>query len=152
LFLHANGFNAITYQSLLEPLGRQAHVAAVDLRGHGRSKLPARPSSMRSWNRYREDVIQSLEKIAPEGAVLGGHSMGGTVALLVAAKRPDLVRGLVLADPVLLQRRVYRWMNFPILGLFTPSNAMAKAAEKRRRDFESPAAAAEALRGRGAYK
>jgi sarcosine oxidase subunit delta len=27
MFLHATGFNAITYQSLLEPLGGQAHVA-----------------------------------------------------------------------------------------------------------------------------
>jgi pimeloyl-ACP methyl ester carboxylesterase len=97
LFLHATGFNAITYQSLLEPLGGQMHVAAIDIRGHGRTKLPANPRRLRSWNRFRDDVIQVLEQIAPTGAVLGGHSMGATVSLLVAAKRPDLVRGLMLA-------------------------------------------------------
>lgn len=152
LFLHATGFNAITYQSLLEPLGGQAHVAAVDLRGHGRTKLPAKPGSMRSWNRFRDDVIQLLEQIAPQGAVLAGHSMGATVALLVAGKRPDLVRGLVLVDPVLLRMDVYRWMNAPLLGLFNVPNAMSKGALKRRRKFGSPGEAAEALRGRGAFK
>jgi pimeloyl-ACP methyl ester carboxylesterase len=74
------------------------------------------------------------------------------VALLVAARRPDLVRGLVLADPVLLARDVYRWMNTPILGMFSGRNAMSKQALKRRRSFESPAEAADNLRGRGAFK
>jgi pimeloyl-ACP methyl ester carboxylesterase len=152
LFLHATGFNAITYQSLLEPLGSQAHCAAIDFRGHGRTKLPANPRRMRSWNKFRDDVIQLLEQTAPHGAVIGGHSMGATVALLVAGKRPDLVRGLVLTDPVLLRRDAYRWLNTPILGLFTGRNALSKQAAKRRRKFGSPAEAAEALRGRGAFK
>ena len=65
--------------------------------------FPPIPAACTSWNRFRDDVIQMLEQAAPKGAVLGGHSMGATVALLVAGKRPDLVRGLVLADPVLMK-------------------------------------------------
>jgi pimeloyl-ACP methyl ester carboxylesterase len=152
VWLHATGFNAITYQSLLEPLGGQAHVAAIDLRGHGRSKLPAYPGRMGSWNRYRDDMIQVLEQHAPKGTVLGGHSMGGTVALLVAAKRPDLVRGLVMADPVLMPKAYYRWMNIPLLGNFVPANKLAQGAMRRRNTFGSPGEAADNLRGRGAFK
>jgi pimeloyl-ACP methyl ester carboxylesterase len=152
MFLHATGFNAITYQSILEPLGGQMHVAALDMRGHGRSRLPANPHRLKSWNKFRDDVIQVLEKTSPEGAVLGGHSMGATVALLVAGKRPDLVRGLVLVDPVLLRRSASRAYNIPILNMFIQSNAMSKQALKRRRDFASPGEAAESLRGRGAFK
>lgn len=152
LFLHATGFNAITYQSILEPLGARMHAVAVDMRGHGRSKLPANPRKMKSWNRFRDDVIQLLERTAPDGAVLGGHSMGATVALLVAGKRPDLVRGLVLADPVLMRRSAYRLYNFPLLNMLIGKNAMAKQALRRRREFPSPGDAAEALRGRGAFK
>lgn len=152
MFLHATGFNAITYQSLLEPLGTQAHVAAVDLRGHGRSKLPAVPGRMHSWNKFRDDVIQILEQTSPQGTVLSGHSMGGTVALLVAAKRPDLVKALVLVDPVLMQPARYRWMNFPVLGLLGRDSPLSKGALRRRRHFASPAEAAESLRGRGAFK
>jgi pimeloyl-ACP methyl ester carboxylesterase len=152
LFLHATGFNAITYQSLLEPLGTRMHAAAVDMRGHGRSRLPANPRKMKSWNKFREDVIHILEKTAPEGAVLGGHSMGATVALLVAGKRPDLVKGLVLVDPVLLRPSLSRVYNIPLVNMLIGKNAMAKGALRRRREFGSPAEAAEQLRGRGAFK
>jgi pimeloyl-ACP methyl ester carboxylesterase len=152
LFLHATGFNAITYQSILEPLGTRMHAAAVDMRGHGRSRLPANPKKLKSWNRFRDDVIQILEKTAPEGAVLGGHSMGATVALLVAAKRPDLVKGLVLVDPVLLRGPVYTLYNIPLLNMLVGKNAMSKQSLRRRRDFGSPADAVESLRGRGAFK
>jgi pimeloyl-ACP methyl ester carboxylesterase len=152
LFLHATGFNAITYQSILEPLGARMHAAAVDMRGHGRSRLPANPRRMKSWNKYRDDVIHILEKTAPEGAVLGGHSMGATVALLVAGKRPDLVKGLVLVDPVLLRPSLLRLYNIPLFNMLIGKNAMAKGALRRRRDFVSAGEAAEQLRGRGAFK
>lgn len=152
LFLHATGFNAITYESILEPLGTRMHAAAVDLRGHGRSRLPAHPRRMKSWNRFRDDVIQLLDKTAPDGAVLGGHSMGATVALLVAAKRPDLARGLVLVDPVLLPRPLYTVYNIPLVNMLIGKSAMAKGALRRRNIFGSPAEAAEQLRGRGAFK
>lgn len=152
MFLHATGFNAITYQSILEPLGARMHAAAVDMRGHGRSRLPAVPRKMKSWNKYREDVIHILEKTAPDGAVLGGHSMGATVALLVAGKRPDLVKGLVLVDPVLLRPSLLRIYNFPLINMLIGKNAMAKGALRRRAEFASPADAADQLRGRGAFK
>ena len=152
MFLHATGFNAITYQSILEPLGSQMHVAALDMRGHGRSRLPANPKKLKSWNKFRDDVIHVLEKTSPEGAVLGGHSMGATVALLVAGKRPDLVKGLVLVDPVLLRRAALRLYNIPLLNMTIPKSAMSKGALKRRREFGSPGEAAEQLRGRGAFK
>ena len=78
--------------------------------------------------------------------------MGATVALLVAGKRPDLVRGLVLTDPVLLKKRLLRVYNIPLVNLFIQKNALAKGALKRRRQFGSPGEAAESLRGRGAFK
>ena len=46
LWLHATGFNAMTYQSILAPLGLRTKVQAVDLRGHGRSTLPAEPRKL----------------------------------------------------------------------------------------------------------
>src|SRR6185295_1577313 len=143
LFLHATGFNAITYQSILEPLGGQMHIAAIDFRGHGRSKLPARPGHLKSWNRFRDDIIQILEQTSPKGTVLAGHSMGATVALLVAGKRPDLVRGLVLTDPVLMKPSQLRAFNTPLLNMLIGKPALSKAALRRRRDFPSPQEAAD---------
>ena len=41
VFVHANGFNARTYSSILSPLSGEFLILAVDQRGHGRSTLPA---------------------------------------------------------------------------------------------------------------
>ena len=152
VWLHATGFNAMTYQSMLAPLGLRARVAALDLRGHGRSTLPAK-SGFGSWNRYRDDVIEWLEKEAPQGVVLAGHSMGGCVALLVAGKRPDLVKGLVLADPVILSRKIYFWNHFlpPVVPLIMRSS-MALRARKRRAAFGSFREAFESYSGKPAFK
>lgn len=152
MFLHATGFNALTYQSVLEPLGGQMHCAAIDLRGHGRTSLPAPPRKLKSWNRFRDDVIQVLQETSPQGVVLGGHSMGATVALLVAAKRPDLVRGLTLVDPVLLKRGTYFTQHIPLFGQLGAETALSRGARRRRNQFASNAEAAEYFYGRGAFK
>ena len=152
IWLHATGFNAMTYQSLLAPLGLRARIGALDLRGHGRTTLPKKVS-LASWNRYRDDVIEFLEKEAPQGVVLAGHSMGGCVALLVAGKRPDLVKGLVLADPVILSRRTYFWNHvFPPVNWRLARNKMAARARKRRAEFGSFREALDSYSGRGAFQ
>lgn len=151
LFLHATGFNAMTYQSLLAPLGLRARLVAIDMRGHGRSTMPAR-SKIASWGIYRDDVIAWIEKHAPQGLVLSGHSMGGCVALLVAGKRPDLVKGLVLVDPVILSPRVYRINHLvPFSRLLMRRHPMARTARRRRSDFVSVAEAKASYEGRGAF-
>ena len=153
LFVHANGFNAHTYQSILEPLGLRAHVAGIDLRGHGRSTAPANPKKQTGWNVYRDDLIKVLEAVAPNGTVLAGHSMGATTSLLAAAKRPDLVQGLVLVDPVLLPAPTYRWAHLPAFpSLLKRTTPMAKGARRRRNQFDSQEHAIEKLTGRGAFK
>lgn len=150
LWLHATGFNAMTYRSLLAPLGERHRVTALDMRGHGRSGLPADPKSIKSWHVHRDDVIAFLEAEATRPVVLGGHSMGGCVSLLVAGKRPDLVAGLVLVDPVVMSPRFYFWAH--VLPFLPRSNQMARRAKKRRPEFDSPEAAIEAYRGKGAFK
>jgi pimeloyl-ACP methyl ester carboxylesterase len=152
VWIHATGFNAMTYQSLLAPLGLRQRVAALDMRGHGCSTMQAKPGRMKSWHRYRDDVIEWLEKEAPHGVVLSGHSMGATVALLVAGKRPDLVKGLVLADPVILPRVFYFWKHvFPPISWIAHRNSLARGAKKRRAEFPSFRNALESYTGRGAF-
>lgn len=152
VFLHATGFNAMTYQSIMAPIGLRARVAAMDLRGHGRTTLPTKVN-YKSWRRHRNDVISWLEKHAPGGTVLGGHSMGATIALLVAGKRPDLVKGLVLADPVILSPRFYFWAHMfpPALAVIGLKSGMSRQARKRRKTFSSMGEAIEHFKGKGAF-
>ncbi len=151
LLLHATGFNAMTYQSLLAPLGLRARLVALDLRGHGRSTMPAK-TNFASWRHHRDDVIHWIEKHAPNGLVLTGHSMGACVALLVAGKRPDLVKGLVLVDPVILPPRIYRFNHLmPFSRLLMRRLEMAKMARRRRSDYASVDEARASYKGRGAF-
>ncbi|MBU6372548.1 MAG: alpha/beta hydrolase [Alphaproteobacteria bacterium] len=153
LFLHATGFNARTYRALLAPLGERAHVLAVDLRGHGRSGLPAGRLGYASWNRHRDDVIQLIETKLCAPVTIAGHSMGATTGLLVGGKRPDIVRGLCLIDPVILSPTTYAMMHAPGAPLFAEwTFPIARGARKRRAAFETREAMVAALTGRGIFR
>ena len=152
-FAHANGFNAQTYDGLLAPLAQDRHVYAWDARGHGRTRLPADPTKHKSWRIYAADLISVLEALPGGPFVLGGHSMGGTISLIAAAQRPDLVRGLVLAEPVIMPERVRLMATAAkVLGLYDRIMPMAAQASNRRKTWPSAQAAFDSYRGRGAFK
>ena len=107
VFLHATGLNARAYRTLLQPLGERFHVLAIDARGHGLTTLPARRFGYTSWRPHRDDLIALLEQHVTTPVTLAGHSMGATVSLLAAGRRPDLVAGLALIEPVILPAAGY---------------------------------------------
>ena len=153
VFLHATGLNARTYRALLAPLGEHFHVLALDFRGHGKSTLPAKRLSYPSWARHRDDLIALLETHLDKPVTLAGHSMGATVALLAAAKRPDLVNSLVLIEPVIFPPGAYALMSVPGAVMLNRSfMPIASKASGRRRRFPTKAAAVKAFTGRGFFK
>jgi pimeloyl-ACP methyl ester carboxylesterase len=70
-------------------------VVAFDARGHGRSSR--RPTDVSS-DAHVDDAIFVVERLDLAPVVVIGQSLGGRTALLVAARRPDLVAGLVVAE------------------------------------------------------
>lgn len=152
VFIHATGFNARTYRTLLAPLGDRFHVLALDMRGHGLTTLPARTFGYTSWRRHRDDLIAVLEHFnAP--VTLAGHSMGGIISLLTAGQRTDLVCGLALIDPVILPTAAYAFSQMPFAPLVQRhSMPMAKGAARRRAEFPDRESAVEAFTGRGIFK
>ena len=152
VFLHATGFNAHTYRALLEPLGERFSVLALDARGHGLTTLPARMWGYTSWRRHRDDLIAVLEHFTAP-VTLAGHSMGATVSLLTAGKRTDMVAGLALIEPVILNASGYASFQLPGAPLWMRmSMPLARGAAARRARFESREAAVAALTGRGVFK
>ena len=94
VLLHGGAQNAHTWDTVALALDRP--VVAVDLPGHGHS-------SWRDDGDYRvaplaADVASALAQLAPEAGVVVGMSLGGLVALAVAAGHPELVRRLALVD------------------------------------------------------
>lgn len=152
-FAHANGFNALTYRTLLDPLERDMRIYASDLRGHGQTTLAANPKGMRSWLIYRDDIVRTLNELDGRPKLLVGHSMGATASLMAALAKPSWVTGLVLVEPVIMPPRYIRWMRvLGALGLGERVSPLVAQARKRRGIWPSREAMFEAYRGRGAFR
>ena len=146
VFVHANGFNARTYRTILAPLAEDLRILAVDQRGHGRSTLPAETVGRTSWNGLRDDLLALLQTLDLNDVVLAGHSMGGTACVLAQALAADRVRRVVLFDPVVM----------PAAGPVDPeqlsNSPLVQGALRRRSVFPDKAAVVSAYTGRGAFR
>lgn len=150
---HANGFNGRTYEPLLTPLADMFDIYAWDARGHGLTTLEAEPEKMTGWDIYGRDLIALLEQLAEKHGQkiwLGGHSMGGFTSVFAAAERPDLVAGLILADPVIIPNRPVAQFIAGLLGKHSGLE-LAKLAAKRRAEWACKDTIKTAYTGRGAF-
>lgn len=68
---------------------------APDLRGRGRSNELSGPYGMTA---HAEDLLAVLDHLGLGNVVLVGHSMGAFVALVLAHRAPERVRGIILVD------------------------------------------------------
>lgn len=93
--LHATGHGARDYEAFAERVGDAFEVIAVDWPGQGRSPREATPASA---PRYATLLTALLETLGGGPAIVIGCSIGGAAAIEAAAKRPDLVRALVVCN------------------------------------------------------
>jgi pimeloyl-ACP methyl ester carboxylesterase len=101
IFSHANSFPASTYKVLFENLRKRGYtVKAVEKFGHD----PLYPVSD-NWPHVVQqllDFAKPLVEKAGEPVWLVGHSLGGFLSLMAAARQPELVKGVVLIDSPIL--------------------------------------------------
>ena len=98
LALHCSLAHAGAYSGLAQAL-HGVTLTAMDFIGHGKA---------RDWDGVEDyhsaataEAVALAESLsAGKPLDLIGHSFGGTVALRIAATRPDLVRSLTLIEPV----------------------------------------------------
>ncbi|MFF3909358.1 alpha/beta fold hydrolase [Streptomyces sp. NPDC001848] len=95
LLLHGLMGRASHWAPTARRLAERHRVVALDQRGHGRSDKPADGYTREA---YIDDAEAALEQLGLAPAVLIGHAMGALTAWQLAAKRPDLVRALVICD------------------------------------------------------
>ena len=96
LLVHGYGGDRNSWLFLQEPLAARYRVYALDLPGHGTS---AKDVGEGSLSVLADAVTGVLDALGAGRAHLVGHSMGGAVALAVAARDPARIASLTLIAP-----------------------------------------------------
>ncbi|HWV67700.1 alpha/beta hydrolase [Chitinophaga sp.] len=105
ILLHGLMTNGLCWTALARALENDYDVIMPDARGHGRSSIPNYGYRYEDHANDIAGLINALELPPP---FLLGHSMGGMTAAVVASRKPNLLRGLILADPTFLSPEVQR--------------------------------------------
>lgn len=140
VFAHANGYPAGTYRVLFDAWRSAGfEVQAIERIGHD----PAYPvtSNMPKLRDELADFIATRIANGVEGPVwLVGHSLGGLLGLMVACRRPELVRGLVMLDsPLFTGWRAHGLKVMKTTGLALRTSP-AKDSHRRRQAWPTRAA------------
>ena len=106
VWLHGWGRSSADFEAAAELLAHDAIASvALDLPGFGASPLPEAPGGAAL---YADLVAPALTQLGSGPVVLVGHSFGGKVATILAATRPDVVKGLILTGVPLVRRETTR--------------------------------------------
>jgi pimeloyl-ACP methyl ester carboxylesterase len=117
LCVHGMSGAATNWTDLMAELAPDYDCAALDLPGSGFSP-PPKTGAGYSLTAHAGTVARLIETLGAGPVHLVGNSMGGAVAVRVAARRPDLVRTLALISPALPDLKVRGSVaHFPVLAL-----------------------------------
>lgn len=124
VLIHGVGLRADAWCGQIDALSTDFTVMAIDLPGHGASVLP-------EGNRTLADYSDAIAAALPGPALVVGHSMGAMIALDMAIRFPDQVRGVVALNAIYRRSVVAR------------DAVMARAASLDGRTMADPSATLE---------
>ena len=111
VFVHGTRLTRAAWTPQMRGLAGAFRTIAVDLPGHGEAR--AEPFTLAG---AAASVARAIDDAAGGRAIVVGLSLGGYVAMELAATSPERVRGLVLAgataDPTGLRRFPYLWLGW----------------------------------------
>lgn len=174
LLLHGFTGSVATWLPFIPSFAEQSQVVAVDLLGHGQSAAPAEPS------RYRmeccvSDLLSLLDQLKLDQIDVLGYSMGGRIALHLAAAASSCIRSLILegaspgiADAAARKERIAAdntladqiegqgltafvdyWEQLPLFASQSLLPTNVRAEQRKQRMQNNPQGLANSLRGLG---
>ena len=95
VFIHGSGDSSRSWRFQLEELGKHYAVFAIDLPGHGQrpDSLPLEVTVL-DYAKVVHDIIQ--DELHLDSPIIGGHSLGGAIALTMALEYGAELGGLIL--------------------------------------------------------
>jgi 3-oxoadipate enol-lactonase len=169
VLVHGHPIDHTMWQPQVELLSPKYRVIVPELRGYGKTPLPA-GKRITLLDDFAEDILALTQLLGVERFILAGLSLGGQIALETYRQAPERIRALVLADtfasldtPEMKQTRLDTADRFDREGfanfaseslhkMMTPANAEALPAVAehimRMCNESNPHGAAAALRGR----
>ena len=112
LGIHGAGSSALFWEDAAEKLAGLGRAMVYDRRGCTRSERPDQ-YEVTSVTEHAEDALTLLTALGARPAIVVGRSYGGTVAIDLAIRHPDVVLGLALleAGPIGLSREYDAWFE-----------------------------------------
>lgn len=95
VFANSLGTDLRIWDGVVERLGGRIQSLCYDKRGHGLSDAPPPPYAL---DDHIDDLAGLLDHLRVASAMICGVSVGGMIAMGLAARRPTAVRGLILCD------------------------------------------------------
>jgi len=139
VFSHANSFTASTYNVLFKELrSRGFKVKALEKFGHD----PRYPVT-NNWPHLVQQLLDFTQaEVKKTGApvILAGHSFGGFISLMAAARNPELARGVLLIDSPILGG--WRATTLGVIKSAQMLGSVSPGAVSRRRRYHWPDQAA----------
>src|SRR5919199_3293466 len=96
VLLHTLRTQLDMFQKVIPELAKRFRVYALDYPGHGHSDAPDADYAAEF---FVESVAGFLDRLNIEDAIVAGESIGGTIALLLAARRNPRVRRVIAINP-----------------------------------------------------
>lgn len=117
IMLHGWGQDVSTFWGLIPLLKNNFKIYLIDLPGFGRSDLPQKAFTTSD---YAQIVKEFIEEKNIKEPILLGHSLGGRVAIKLAAKYPKLIDKLILEDAAGIKpkRDLFKTFIYPLAKIF----------------------------------
>jgi pimeloyl-ACP methyl ester carboxylesterase len=99
VFIHGSLCDFRYWKPQLEPLSRMYRCVALSLSHYWPTEMQGLDGRPFGWDPHVDEVAAFIERLGRGPAHVVGHSRGGCVAFHLAARYPELVKSLMLADP-----------------------------------------------------
>lgn len=153
-FLHGNGFSALTLSGVAAGFPTSHSLILTDVPGHGGSDQPKH--RMPDWQGMAASVTASLKQqlqAQNRSAAIGvGHSLGGVITLLAAARSPELFQRIILLDPVLFSPEIILAQQVMRATGVWKRSALVRSVSRRRNRWPDAEAMLAELSQKSLYK